>query len=147
MQSVFEMLLSDSCILSMSVCLWKTSSSHFHSQHISDFMCRLKRKMTCYHSLKALLFQPCLWVTYLISSHSMARPQFNNATVGVAHAINTVSSFKASNLEKKVVHFQLVSRKNKHEKFGKFPLLFQTRNRYLPDGYKRSLHIKFKKFC
>lgn len=100
---------------------FKTSSdvfaptSHLCSWHHSDLTYRLNRKPACYHPQRVILLQTCLQAAYLISSHSVARPKLNEATVGVPHAINAVRGFKASNLEKEVLHSKLVSRKKKCE--------------------------------
>lgn len=65
-------------------------------------MHRLKRNTACYPLVQVFLFQTRLRATYLVSSHSVAWSKFYKATVGVPHAVNAVSCFKASDLEKKI---------------------------------------------
>jgi len=95
------MIFSDSHILVISVWLRKIPHSHLCSWHLSDFMYRRNTKPACYHPQQAILLQTCLRAPYLVSSHSVARPKLNEATIGVPHAIDAVSGFKASNLEKR----------------------------------------------
>lgn len=83
--------------------LTESPNSHLCSWHLGDFMYRLKRKPACViNPQQAILLQTPLQAPYLISSHSVAWPKLNKATIGVPHAVDAVRGFKASNLEKKV---------------------------------------------
>lgn len=142
---LFVMIFSDSCTSAMPACLWEIFNSRFCRWHGSDFMNRLKRNTACYPLVQVFLFHTCLRATYLVSSHSVAWSKFDKAAVGVPHAVDAVSCFKASDLEKnRLCTFSLSHGKTSVKEFKKFPLLFQTRNSSLPDRYKINLHMTRK---